>query len=215
MLGLFSIWLLAPLAAIVGFGLHRMWPTSGSASPAGSAVWAAALLVAVLSTATNMAQPSEQLIGGRDGGTYMLTAAWLAQDGALLIDARQGPFGESPDLDFGGPGFFRFPRRRPAQPPISPWAARSHGCRRRGRRRLATYASQRSIGWSGADARFCVCPTTGEALAGLSRAGDAGSQSCICVLRPRSIRRDSRNDLRVRRPLGLVVGVGGGVSSRA
>ncbi len=106
MLGLFSIWLLAPLAAIVGFGLHRMWPTSGSASPAGSAVWAAALLVAVLSTATNMAQPSEQLIGGRDGGTYMLTAAWLAQDGALLIDARQGPFGESPDLDFGGPGFF-------------------------------------------------------------------------------------------------------------
>ncbi|MHC4997226.1 MAG: hypothetical protein ACYTGQ_19490, partial [Planctomycetota bacterium] len=105
MLGIFEIWLVAPLSTIVAIAVHRLW-AGGPLVKAPTRVWVAAVLVALASTVTNALMPSEQVIGGRDGGTYLATGAWVARDGGILIKARTGAYEDVPDLEFDGLGFF-------------------------------------------------------------------------------------------------------------
>ncbi len=105
--GLFSAWAALPLALLSGYGLSKLWrPVDATPRGSSPAVWWLAAVVAIAAFTLNAAFPSEQYIGGRDGGTYLATGAWLADNGDLLVDARQGAYAESADLEFGGPGFF-------------------------------------------------------------------------------------------------------------
>ena len=105
MAGLFELWLLLPLSAVAAALTNRLW-AGGPLVKAPARVWVAAGVVAVASIVSNAPFPSEQVIGGRDGGTYLATSAWLARDGGLFVTARTGAFKDAPDLEFKGLGFF-------------------------------------------------------------------------------------------------------------
>ncbi len=107
LVGAFHVAVVVPLSGLLGFVLYRLWPATGPAvQPAPSAIWIAAVVVAACSVALNASVPSEQMIGGRDGATYLATAAWLAADGDLLVEAREPAFAGIPDLDYAGYGFY-------------------------------------------------------------------------------------------------------------
>ena len=84
--------------------LHRLG-LSRVATPSGKIVWLAALVIAGSSVVFNSMFPAEHLLTGRDAGTYVATAGWLAEHGELPIEARLGAFAKSDDLSFGLAGF--------------------------------------------------------------------------------------------------------------
>jgi hypothetical protein len=112
--GIFQWWAVPPLAVVCTVGLWRLRPRAlvAARSPVtgrlgGRAPLAAVVAVAAVVTAVNLLLPSELLLSGRDGGTYTNTAAWLAHDGDLVIDARTGPYAEADDLQYRVAGFQR------------------------------------------------------------------------------------------------------------
>lgn len=105
--GVFDVAVVAPLTMLVGFLIFRLWPPGGPTIRArSSAVWIAAIVVAVASAGINASLTSERVIGGRDAATYVLTGAWLARDGDLLVEARVGPFADQEDLGFATYGWY-------------------------------------------------------------------------------------------------------------
>ena len=105
--GVFTIWLVLPVGLAVGYLIARLWTPVGEATNGRSSLaWWLAAGIALIAVVTNSFFPSEQVIGGRDGQTYLATGAWLAAEGDLFVDARQGPFADAEDLEFRGPGFY-------------------------------------------------------------------------------------------------------------
>jgi hypothetical protein len=104
MIGLFNGVVALAVALLIAPAVARLWPKHQASEP--RAAWWLAGLVAAVSIVGNAAFPAEQFIGGRDGGTYLATAAWLSSEGELLLDARVGPFARDAELEFGGPGFY-------------------------------------------------------------------------------------------------------------
>jgi hypothetical protein len=104
-IGFFRIWLVVP-TAVLGVVLVRPRSRDIGARHVAGWAWVTAVAIAVVSVVINSPFPSEQVIGGRDGATYLATGASLADAGSLLIDAREGAFADAADLEFGGPGFF-------------------------------------------------------------------------------------------------------------
>ncbi|HXE80353.1 MAG TPA: hypothetical protein VNK41_06360, partial [Vicinamibacterales bacterium] len=94
-LGLLRPPLLTASVALVALALWRAPSRPRAWTRLSPADAAAALFVAVLAAAA-FAPASEDLLGGRDGGTYANTAAWLAREGTLEVrsDALASTTGE-------------------------------------------------------------------------------------------------------------------------
>lgn len=64
------------------------------------------MVFALAVTAFGVANPGEHVFTGRDDGTYLATAGWLAHSGSLRVDARVGAFEEADDWVLTVPGFY-------------------------------------------------------------------------------------------------------------
>lgn len=90
-----------PLAAVSLVVLHRGLPPGG-VSRAAQAGAAAALVLAIGYGAFAGLTPSQNVVVGRDPGSYVTTGRWLARDGSLEVDARGKAFAGIRGLRFSG-----------------------------------------------------------------------------------------------------------------
>ncbi len=109
--GQFHPGIVMPVTAMVAFVLWRPLARQSSEifsiAGAGPALLVAALIV-VASLGTNVVKASQHLATNRDPGVYLETGLWLADQGNLELDGREGPFLEHPELLGGGLGFTEF-----------------------------------------------------------------------------------------------------------
>jgi hypothetical protein len=64
-------------------------------------VYAAVGIVAIVGiTGLNVKHASHHVLINRDGGAYVTAGRWIARDGSLEIDAKNGPFDNQPSLRF-------------------------------------------------------------------------------------------------------------------
>jgi hypothetical protein len=104
--GLLHWWLVVPIT-LVAFLSTRRWIPSGRG---GWSPWfLAAVVISAAAGAVALAHPAEHIYTGRDSATYLATAGWLAEDGGLPVDVRDGPLGEFDQLEFDVPGFYDEP----------------------------------------------------------------------------------------------------------
>lgn len=106
--GLMHWWLVLPGSVACWLGARTFMPrTKGSSRGPRRDGWCmAAVTIAAALVVFNAWFPAERLLTGRDAGTHMATAGWLAETGRLSIDARVDPFDEFPELRFAVPGFY-------------------------------------------------------------------------------------------------------------
>lgn len=96
--------LVLPLAAAIWAGVRRWLPgTSGSLDR----WWILAILLALITLGLNSLFPSEHYFTARDGGTYLTTAGWLAQEGSLFVETGTEAFSDFDELEYGVPGFYQ------------------------------------------------------------------------------------------------------------
>jgi len=92
-----------PIAGVAWLGLLAAWRPDRCARPdLATTVPLAAVLVGVLvigaSTATNAAHNGQYVRADRDNGIYTAAAFWIAHDGDVLVDGRQGPLRDLPGV---------------------------------------------------------------------------------------------------------------------
>lgn len=103
LLGLLHWWLVIPLT-LAAFFWSRRWIPTGEGR--WNRWWLVAIVFSVAVGAVGLAHPGEHIYTGRDSGTYLATAGWLAQDGGLPVHVRDGAFGEFEELQYAVPGFY-------------------------------------------------------------------------------------------------------------
>lgn len=103
LVGWFHWWLVVPTSLALWLAMRKVLPQG--AGKGGSASLVAVVLIASLGIINGLF-PGEHLFTGRDSGTYLATAGWLADSGSLYVDARSGPLGEREELEFEVPGFY-------------------------------------------------------------------------------------------------------------
>ena len=103
LVGWFRWWAVVPVALILFAVARRALP---KATGRLDRWWVIAIAISAAIAAVNFVHPGEHLLTGRDGGTYLTTAAWLANEGTLLVDARVEPFAPYDELQFHVPGFY-------------------------------------------------------------------------------------------------------------
>jgi hypothetical protein len=113
LLGWFEWWSTALVAGLLWLGLRRMLPRAAGRF---DSWWRAALVLAVASAVFNSAFPAEHVLTGRDSGTYLATAGWLAHNGTLTVDVGSDPMGGQEDLSFTAPGFYDIRSDRVLEP---------------------------------------------------------------------------------------------------
>lgn len=104
-IGLFHWWLVVPISLAAFLVVRSAIPRATGRL---DGWWFLAITVAVLSFALNGLNAGEHLLTGRDSGTYMATAGWLAENSTLNVDARRGPLGEVDGLGYVLPGFYEW-----------------------------------------------------------------------------------------------------------
>ncbi|HEX2576680.1 MAG TPA: hypothetical protein VHK88_10060, partial [Aquihabitans sp.] len=108
-----------PLAALGVAVLVRGRPTGPASRPAHAGA-AIALVLAAAFAAFAGATPSQNVVLERDPGSYMTTARWLADEGTLEIDARDGAFEDVAGLRFAGAAVYDVGTPPPAPPGAPP-----------------------------------------------------------------------------------------------
>lgn len=95
MIGLMTPWLALPLGLIGSYLVGRWIPSQISGSVSDRT--AIALLIVVSSVAiVGISAPHEHILATRDSGTYVATAAWIAETGGLRMEVRDPVFDGSP-----------------------------------------------------------------------------------------------------------------------
>src|SRR5262249_40910457 len=81
--------------------LGRPAMVSTTPTPRSAHVYAVIGVLAVVAiTGWNAAHASQHVELNRDGGSYAITARWIARDGSLVVHPRVGAFEDDPHLKF-------------------------------------------------------------------------------------------------------------------
>jgi len=107
--GWFVPWLVIPGTVVLAAWFYRLVEPHVDLASIRDRSTAALFLVAAaavaLMTITNLAYSGQHHATNRDPGVYLETGLWLADNGSVVIDGRQGPFLERDELRGGGLGF--------------------------------------------------------------------------------------------------------------
>lgn len=103
LVGWFHWWTVLPATLLIWYRLRALLPAARGVY---DGWWRAMVIAAIALAIVNSALPGEHLLGGRDSGTYLATAGWLAQEGTIFVDAGSGAFGEYDELEYFVPGFY-------------------------------------------------------------------------------------------------------------
>lgn len=85
MIGVFSVWSVTPVGVIAAFWIARFLPTVPSQFVSVPVAFSLFVLVAGVLIYGWLA-PHEHILGGRDSGTYVATAAWIGDQGTLQMN---------------------------------------------------------------------------------------------------------------------------------
>lgn len=104
MIGLFALWTVTPLGVLSTLWFGRFIP-SRHGKPIPPAVGFGVVLVAVTVSVYGWIAPHEHILTGRDSGTYIATAAWIANEGTLFMSVGD-PILEETQVVYESIGFF-------------------------------------------------------------------------------------------------------------
>lgn len=107
--GAFDPWLVIPSTIILGIWFQHLLESRielvSLPDRSAAVLFLVALGIVSLATIGNLAKTSQHHATNRDPGVYLETGLWLADNGSVIIDGRQGPFLGLDELNGGGLGF--------------------------------------------------------------------------------------------------------------
>ena len=108
MTGLMTPWLVAPISLLATYVIAR-WLHEEARNPVGWPVAIAVLTLVVGTISFGWFAPHEHVLAGRDSGTYIATAAWVADQGGLWMDVGDPAFEGIPVVyeSIGFPALFK------------------------------------------------------------------------------------------------------------